>query len=348
MDQPLIFAGAFFLPRQSKAYAALLSCREKGVIYLECSEADISKEYQQGDFTLSPNIMGLPISFQFEDGSVFNPDISSKTALLEWSHSYRKGKWLEWIENRYKALVLCVITLPIIIASLYLYGPTLLSRVTTPFIPVSIDELVGDKTLFLLERVDLSESNLSKVMQNEIKKAWHDNLKKLNVPHQASFKLLFRRSEIFQNNAFTLSNRTIVMTDSLVKKMLSNQQAIQAVLLHETGHVIFRHNTRALMQSFYTTILTSLILNDLETLNESFIGLGTGVVNSAFSREMEKEADDFAIQSLKQLAGSSNGFIEAMQVLGEAHVRHHKETWFESLFSTHPPIQERIDMANEP
>ena len=70
-----------------------------------------------------------------------------------------------------------------------------------------------------------------------------------------------------------------------------------------------------------------------------------------FSRDMEREADTFALTQLESLGYSSNDFADAIEALQESHTseNEHLEKVNDLLeyLSSHPSAQERIDNARK-
>jgi STE24 endopeptidase len=67
-------------------------------------------------------------------------------------------------------------------------------------------------------------------------------------------------------------------------------------------------------------------------------------VQNAISREFERQADAYSLE----LAGQPEAFIEAEKQLARVNVLNVAPTpWNVWLFASHPPVVERIEMAEE-
>ena len=340
------FEGTFHLPTQTTVFDAWINFLEDGQLQLVCPAASIEIIYLQDQYVIGDAIPGLPLSVYFLDDSVFTPKPEQQNEFKASSRPFRKGKLIEWFERRRKALLFSLLLIPTILFSAYKWGIPILAHNSAAAIPYALQKQVGDETFFIIDKANLSDSALPQKRQEQIENQWRKNLDDLEVQNRETFTLFFKQSEAFKNNAFALTNRSIVITDSLIKTLEEDDAQIQAVLLHETGHVVHLHGVKKLLESVYVTVFTSLLIGDVQGLGDVFVSLGTGVANSAFSRDMEREADAFAINSLRELGISPQAFATAMQKIshrGESKIK--KRSWIEELFSSHPDTQERIESA---
>ncbi|MBP7064437.1 M48 family metallopeptidase [Ferrovibrio sp.] len=97
-------------------------------------------------------------------------------------------------------------------------------------------------------------------------------------------------------NAFALPGGQILLTSELLKKVY-NEQALAGILAHEMGHVGARHNVAGFLRSSAYGVMLGLLLGDVVT----GIGLVGGfqyLLDMAFTREFEAEADEAALQRL--------------------------------------------------
>jgi len=129
------------------------------------------------------------------------------------------------------------------------------------------------------------------------------------------YQLLFRASDSIGANAFALPNGTVIVTDELVELLDEKPQAMLSILLHEIGHVEHRHSLKLVGRSLSTSIVFAVFLGDIEGMGELLLGAGSSLLSSAFSREMETEADEYSFDKLEQLGISPAVFADAMEAL---------------------------------
>jgi STE24 endopeptidase len=167
-----------------------------------------------------------------------------------------------------------------------------------------------------------------------------------------------------QANAFLTgigNTRRIVLGDTMVEEFSSDE--IETILAHELGHHV--HNDIPWMIGFGTILtalgfyLVSLAMNwAISTFGLSGVADPAGLpalmillslyqlvimpIDNAFSRWRERMADDYALESTGKSKAFSSAFTRlANQNLGEVD----PEPWVVFLFYNHPPLNERIEKA---
>ena len=138
-------------------------------------------------------------------------------------------------------------------------------------------------------------------------------------------------------------------------------------LLHEMGHVEHRHIIRIAAHSIATSVFIAFIFTDMEGLTDLILGTATSLTDQAFSREMEADADTFAINALKSNQESPVHLAEALAALRDSHGKgkssddvdqstsedsdseetKKKVKKLLKYLSTHPAIEERIQHARD-
>jgi len=84
-----------------------------------------------------------------------------------------------------------------------------------------------------------------------------------------------------------------VLTDEL-ERLATNDDELRGVFAHEVGHLVNRHALRRLLQSSSAALLLGGILGDVTGVSTLVIAVPTVLVDSAYSRDFEREADHFA------------------------------------------------------
>jgi STE24 endopeptidase len=159
----------------------------------------------------------------------------------------------------------------------------------------------------------------------------------------------------------TGNTRRIVLGDTLLKEFTPDE--IETVLAHELGHHV--HRDIPLLIAFNSCLtllglfLAALVMNwaartfgfsgpaDVAGLPALAIVLGafsllTQPASNVFSRWRERLADEYALQATSHPQAFASAFVRlANQNLGEVD----PERWVVTLFYDHPPLGERIRMA---
>ncbi|EKI2412852.1 M48 family metallopeptidase [Salmonella enterica] len=139
-------------------------------------------------------------------------------------------------------------------------------------------------------------------------------------------------------NAWAMANGCVRVYSGLMDLMTDNE--IEGVLGHELGHVSLGHSRKA-MQTAYATLAArdaiSATSGVAAQLSQSQLGdLAEGVINSAFSRSQESDADDFSYGLLKKRGINPQGLVTAFDKFATMDAGHAK-----SLMDSHPASADR-------
>jgi STE24 endopeptidase len=159
--------------------------------------------------------------------------------------------------------------------------------------------------------------------------------------------------------------RRIVLYDTLLKK--HSLPEVESILAHEIGHWRHNHIVKGLSLAAGGALLGFLLLSvilcravgspparltgpgdpaglPLILLLWTLASWVAMPVQNAISREFERQADAYSLE----LAGQPEAFIEAEKQLARVNVLNVAPTpWNVWLFASHPPVVERIEMAEE-
>lgn len=141
-------------------------------------------------------------------------------------------------------------------------------------------------------------------------------------------------------NAFALPGGIVVLTDGLLQSAESPDE-IAGILAHEIGHVIHAHPTQAIFRTTAVSLLISALIGDF-TGGVLIAGVAEWVLNSAYSRDAEREADQFAIDRLNAVGIDGKGLTRFFERLLEEYEQDTENPALR-LISTHPPTRERME-----
>lgn len=153
-----------------------------------------------------------------------------------------------------------------------------------------------------------------------------DKMQNLVQDSTTTYELYFSNSG--EVNAYALPGDMIVINRGLLLSS-DNPEEIIGVLAHELGHLKKKHITEQMITSFSIALL--------------FSGSGTTsgevakvLTQNVFSREMESEADDYAIQKINDIGISPNHLAVLFKRL------YTRTDHIPEFLSTHPGIDKRI------
>jgi Zn-dependent protease with chaperone function len=163
--------------------------------------------------------------------------------------------------------------------------------------PASATGMISGQALEILDRTILEESALPDAEQQRLREHFRTTL--LPLQHEAfNYRLHFRRMSDVPN-AFALPAGDIIITDRLIE-LADSQDEIDAVLLHEIGHVVHRHGLQQLLHSSLMTIAILMISGDVSATGNIAIALPVFLLESHYSREDETEADRYALERMME------------------------------------------------
>jgi Zn-dependent protease with chaperone function len=137
-----------------------------------------------------------------------------------------------------------------------------------------------------------------------------------------------------------LPGGTVVVTDELVK-LAGHDEEILAVLAHELGHVQERHGLRMALQAMGAGAILVALTGDLSSVSDLAAGLPAVLLQSGYSRSMEREADDHAWRGLNATCIAPQRFADILRRLDAKPT----ET---GLLDSHPGTAERIRQFSHP
>ncbi|MCB1646362.1 MAG: M48 family metallopeptidase [Pseudomonadales bacterium] len=139
-------------------------------------------------------------------------------------------------------------------------------------------------------------------------------------------------------NAFATLGGQIVVLSGLVD-IMPDENALAMVLAHEIGHVQSRHVIVATGRGLTIALAGMVLLG--ATGSDAISSLTSLVSTSAilsFSREQEREADQFALQILQAEYGHTGGATDFFDSLTSSH----DDSRLQQFFNTHPAPADRV------
>jgi Zn-dependent protease with chaperone function len=284
----------------------------------------------------------------FADGSHCEiHDAADKQSLLTWLN-HQPSQVQRW-QKKWQAALLAIIALGGMLLVAYEWGVPVLADSVAARLPVSYERALGAE---LMTAIDRSFMEPSKLSDQKIARA--EQLLRRLRPKDARvpIHLEVRYAPKIGANAFALPGGTVVVTDQLINMIVGyggNEleghlaDELSGVLAHEIGHVQKNHAMRRLSRDAMITVIAGTLFGDFS----SVVTLApTAILNRDYSREMETEADTYAIERLTQLNISPSHLADTLEAMQKQRGAGTKiPAWLRATLnysSTHPPTEERI------
>ncbi len=136
-----------------------------------------------------------------------------------------------------------------------------------------------------------------------------------------------------------LPSGIVVFTDEL-EHLAANDNELQGVLAHEVGHLVNRHAMRRLLQSSSAALLLGGIFGDVTGVSTLVTAVPTVLVDSAYSRDFEREADAFAFRWMAQ---HNVAPVELGNLLTRVTNTYGEDRG--GYLASHPSLRERVSAA---
>lgn len=222
------------------------------------------------------------------------------------------------------------------ILMLSFYGIPYAADRIAPLLPVAVEQRLGDAVdkqanfLFGEERCERADGQAAFVkLVDKLRTAGG-----MSLPLEAHVV----RSKI--PNAFALPGGRVYILDGLLQKA-QNADEVAGVLAHELGHVQHRDGVRRIIQTGGTSFLIGLLFGDV-TGSSAMVFVGRSMFDASYSRDQEKAADTFAIDTMHKLGRSPKPMGTLLvRVTGK------EADKSLSLFASHPFSEDRLARMSE-
>ncbi|MCW8834140.1 MAG: M48 family metallopeptidase [Colwellia sp.] len=342
----MLIEGIYLDGKTSKRHTARLEVNnDHRVTHIHLAEQQQILSFEHQHYVVESRLGNTPREISFDDDQLFvcdNHDEIDKLISWQTSRSSNQHSWLHRLENNFKLICVSTIVTAILLYGMVIYGIPSTAKVMAHNVPnFTSAQLVS--SLDILDKTVFEASRLPPERQQEIRD--------LMEPYLSSFKslqpkLVFRSG--MKANALALPNGVIVFTDDFVNLTQANDELI-AVLFHELGHLTHKHMTQRVIQDAMLTIMVVFITGDVETF-DLVTGLPTLLLDLAYSREFEIEADTYALTLLDKHNIPLHSFADAMTNLENYYLKESEgknNSSMNDFFSTHPKTAERIKLVEQ-
>lgn len=245
-------------------------------------------------------------------------------------------------ENSLKLAAIALVITALGVWAFISYGIPIMAQQVTTMIPPAIEVRTGEETLALLDHGLVHPSEVAPERQQQLTAHFQNIIERLG--NERPYQLLFRSSSALGANAFALPGGSVIITDDLINLAQTDQELI-AIMAHEIGHIKSRHALRMVVQNTSAGFLLAAITGDLISTTALSAAIPSILVDAKFSREMEREADRYAVHYLTEQKIPLHYFSDILQRLQYHHIPDDevsRRTNWTHYIESHPTTSERI------
>jgi predicted Zn-dependent protease len=325
---PADVAASFYDGRVSRAHDVRLQIGANGLVL---SSAWLQREYAWTDASLSERLRGAPRLIRFRDGSHCEVADQERLDAALAVAGYRDS-WVARSQHRSRYVATCTVWLVVVLFAIYRWVLPVAADIAARWLPPGVEARLGAQAAKVIEQ-QFPRTQLTGAQADRVWRVF-DSI----VPQDGrTFRLVLRDGGPFGANAFALPGGTVVVTDQLVK-LADDDAALAGVLAHEIGHVENRHLLRQIASRTVLGAVVTLIGGDVSGLA---VGVPAALANLSYSRDMEREADAYAVTLLKSKGMPVEPLAGLLQRLRAAHGTEEASSWA-SYLRTHPDTADRV------
>lgn len=242
-------------------------------------------------------------------------------------------------EGRWQFAALALVVLVAGSAGFLRYGAPALSARAIRFIPTSVDTAIGVDGLRILDEATLKPTALTAARQAQLQRLFAEVAAGASAD-AGRYHLELRKGGAIGANAFALPSGIVVLTDEL-DHLVKNDDELRGVFAHEVGHLVKRHAMRLLLQSSATALLLAGIFGDVSGASTLVTTVPTVLVHASYSRDFEREADEFAFRWMSQHDVDPARLGDLLSRLVETRGGGEEA----GFLASHPSLRERVKAA---
>lgn len=298
----------------------------------------IARRIALADVRVSEPLMHAPRILTFADAAFCEiPDNAAFAQMLAES-GHRDSLVVAW-QSRWRGAIVAVLALVAFLFIAYRWVLPVVAEYAALQVPMAWEEGLGREATTFLEKRVFSETQLASDRRDAIA----DRFDQIVPADGREYEIRFRASKIGPN-ALALPGGVIYVTDELIE-LAPDDDAVLGVLAHELGHIEQRHLMRRLFASAAVGAAAAVLFGDVSTV---LAALPAILIELDYSREMEREADLYAIDLLRANGISTGSIATLFERMQNAHEKRGARSDWPTYLSTHPPTPDRVELFRKP
>lgn len=334
--------GKWYDGKTSTAEDVVCIVYDNGALRIErVGDGGLIQTRSRFDIKISSRLANTQRYFLFPQGEKFETGDNDTVDRIE--AKFEKPSWLKIVytlESHWRYVLSALALLLFILWAGMSYGIPWVANTIAHRLPPSMLSFAGYQTLDILDRSVFEPSELDAKTRKSILTHFQPVME-MHAGYR--LEIVFRKGGRIGPNAFALPNGAIVFTDEMIQ-IAEHDDELSAVLTHEIGHIVHRHGMRTLIQDSIFGFVLLAITGDVSGSSELFLGLPILLTELAYSRYFEREADQYALVTMRTNGISPLGFASLMRRIENQEPSASgiaSGKWINYL-STHPLTEERL------
>lgn len=327
--------GEMYDGRATRRYPATLMLINRDKLKVVHHYGEFEDEFAAVE--VSDRLGNIPRSFLFAGGERFvTPDNEAVDQLIVQITGKKHVSLVHQLESKFIYVVSSLAFL--VLATFYFVtvGIPKLANEAAELAPQVLVEEISAGALDVFDESFLSETEVSADARQWLQQEF--DVITSGYADEYRFNLVFRQGNGVGPNAFALPSGDIVVTDELIM-LAENGEEVLAVLAHEIGHVVHRHSLRHLFEDSMLAVLVFGITGDTSSFSQTAAALPLLLVSTSYSRDFEREADQFALELMDHYGIEPQHFAN---ILSRLEAEMDAPIDLPGFLTTHPNTDERL------
>ncbi len=216
------------------------------------------------------------------------------------------------------------------------FGLPLIAKPLAKLVPLAWEEQVGDDTIDVVNR--MFAGGKKSCSGKKGLQALNDLAQRLLAGTETPYRVRVSVANADMVNAFAVPGGRVVLFRGLIDKANSADE-VAGVLAHELAHVIYRHPTQGMITSVGWSAILSAFTGGASFSSEVVAQVAAHLATSAYSRDLEAEADREGVKMLNRTGIGGDGLVKFFELIQKLEK---KGISFPQYLSSHPLTGSRI------
>ena len=329
-------SAVYFDGRHSTPHTVTLTVESATIVV---KGATINRTAPLGEVNISEALGTSPRLIRFRDGAFCEVDGDALQTLLGSTNVTSKPvtRW----EGSFRWAVVAALLFVALLVAAYRYAVPAIATVAADQVPTTVVDLISRQVMSAFDRQVFEPTAVSADRQARLAERFN-RLRLPTADDSTRYEITFRKSDVLGPNAMALPSGTIVVTDALVALTTTDEEII-AVLAHEAGHVVRRHGLRLLFQNSLIALAVTWLIGDVSAIAAA---APTALLQAKYSRDLETEADSYALVALRLNGIPAEHFAVMLERLEDSAGQSGTAGVLDYL-SSHPVTSERIERVRQ-